>query len=470
MRRILFLSSLLFVATAAWGGTGRIVILVSDGAGFGFNDPTPVTPVGGNEGTTLGQQRLNVVQKAAERWRTNLDTNVDIRVRMSFAPLPCDASSAVLAQAFTSWESNFDGAPRQNLWYPAALANKFAGRDLSPTLDDMTLTFNSAIGTANCFNGAGWYYGLDGNEGAGSEMYTTTLHEIGHGLGSASRGLSEFSGNRPSVYDTHTLDLVAGLRWDQMSPEQRRISLTNTGNVVWDGENVRARSSAFLGPRPTLTVTEPSSVARDYSIGTATFGASASTTALSGSIVAALDPSDIQGPTATDGCTAYTNADVVRGNLALVDRGTCTFVEKARRAQEAGARGLIVVNNRANTCMPNTMGGESEEITIPVISVGSADGAALKNGIAQNAVSAMLRIDPTRRAGGSTEGYVHLYVPCQVEGGSSISHWDELASPNLLMEPAINKDLVDGVDLTMYLLMDIGWTQPPRTGRRFLKR
>ena len=470
MRRTLTLSVLLVLAPTLFAGTGRVVIINADAAGLGFNDPTPVDPVGGNTGVTVGQQRLNVVQKAALRWQTSLDTDVDIRVRMSWAPLTCDATSAVLAQAFTAWESNFQGAPRQNLWYPAALANKFAGRDLSPTTDDMTLTFNSSIGSATCFTGAGWYYGLDGNEGDGSEMYTTALHEIGHGLGSASRGLSEFSLNRPSVYDTHTLDLQAGLRWDQMSAEQRRVSLTNTGNVVWDGENVRAKSTAFLGPRPTLTVTEPSAVARDYSIGTASFGANAAVTALSGALVAALDESNTAGPSGTDGCTAYLNAAAVRDNIALVDRGTCTFVEKARRAEEAGARGLVVVNNRANTCMPNAMGGEAEEITIPVISIGSSDGAALKTELARSAVAGMLRIDPTRRAGSSTEGYVHLYTPCQVEGGSSISHWDELASPNLLMEPAINKDLPDGVDLTLYLLMDIGWTQPPRTGRRILKR
>jgi len=35
-----------------------IVIENGDAAGVGFNDPTVVAPVGGNGGTTLGQQRL----------------------------------------------------------------------------------------------------------------------------------------------------------------------------------------------------------------------------------------------------------------------------------------------------------------------------------------------------------------------------------------------------------------------------
>jgi hypothetical protein len=41
--------------------------------------------------------------------------------------------------------------------------------------------------------------------------------------------------------------------------------------------------------------------------------------------------------------------------------------------------------------------------------------------------------------------------------GSSISHWDPIAFPNLLMEPAINADLTHGVDLTRQEMIDIGW-------------
>src|SRR5205085_719689 len=46
-------------------------------------------------------------------------------------------------------------------------------------------------------------------------------------------------------------------------------------------------------------------------------------------------------------------------------------------------------------------------------------------------------------------------------GGSSISHWDTLATPNLLMEPFINQDLTLSVkppqDLTLSFMRDIGW-------------
>ncbi len=51
-----------------------------------------------------------------------------------------------------------------------------------------------------------------------------------------------------------------------------------------------------------------------------------------------------------------------------------------------------------------------------------------------------------------------LFAPNPFEGGSSISHFDTSASPNLLMEPSINADLRPlDVDLTAQLLQDEGW-------------
>jgi hypothetical protein len=45
--------------------------------------------------------------------------------------------------------------------------------------------------------------------------------------------------------------------------------------------------------------------------------------------------------------------------------------------------------------------------------------------------------------------------------GSSLSHWEVIAFPNQLMEPAINPDLTHELiapfDLTLTLLRDVGW-------------
>ena len=53
------------MTSSAVFGSATIVIQNTDSPGVGFNDPTSVPPIGGNAGTTLGQQRLNVFQFAA---------------------------------------------------------------------------------------------------------------------------------------------------------------------------------------------------------------------------------------------------------------------------------------------------------------------------------------------------------------------------------------------------------------------
>ena len=51
-----------------------------------------------------------------------------------------------------------------------------------------------------------------------------------------------------------------------------------------------------------------------------------------------------------------------------------------------------------------------------------------------------------------------LFAPGIVQLGSSVSHWDTSATPNLLMEPFLSSDLPFlGLDITPQLMQDIGW-------------
>ena len=58
-------------------------------------------------------------------------------------------------------------------------------------------------------------------------------------------------------------------------------------------------------------------------------------------------------------------------------------------------------------------------------------------------------------------GHPLMFAPSPVDPGSSVSHWDKLATPNQLMEPNLNGSLTHNVtppsDLTFSLLKDIGW-------------
>jgi hypothetical protein len=88
--------------------------------------------------------------------------------------------------------------------------------------------------------------------------------------------------------------------------------------------------------------------------------------------------------------------------------------------------------------------------------VTQADGAALTANLGAG-VFVRMGADARRLAGAGALSRPLLYAPSPTEPGSSISHWDTTASPNLLMEPNLSSDLPHEVDLTLPLLRDIGW-------------
>ena len=99
-------------------------------------------------------------------------------------------------------------------------------------------------------------------------------------------------------------------------------------------------------------------------------------------------------------------------------------------------------------------------VTIPTISLTRADGLGVVDELSSG-VTASLVADPNVRAGADPEGRARLYAPVPLVGGSSVSHYDAVATRNLLMEPALNLDLTHEVsapnDLTLELFRDIGW-------------
>ena len=91
--------------------------------------------MGGNTGTTLGQQRMIALQYAADIWGELLDSEVPIVVEATFAGLPCvDPETAEIGSASpVSVVSNLDAQGADPLlYYPIALANRFFGDDIFP--------------------------------------------------------------------------------------------------------------------------------------------------------------------------------------------------------------------------------------------------------------------------------------------------------------------------------------------------
>jgi hypothetical protein len=441
----------------------KITILNNNGVGVGFNDTTPAAPVGGNSGTTLGQQRLIAFQAAADMWGALLDSSVEIRIQSSFTPLSCDATSATLASSGPiQVVSDFQAAPFSNTWYVSALGNKIAGQDLLPNVDDIRANFNSNLGASNCLSGTGWYYGLDNNHGNNIDLVTVLLHEFGHGLGFLT--LVDLSSGtepqgRPDIFERNIVDNSTGKLWGSMSNGERAASAQNVRQVEWDGGHVFAAARRTLAPgTPLLTVNSPIGIAGTDAVGTASFGPVLTSQAITGQVVAALDPSDALGASTTDSCSPLTNASAIAGNIALVDRGTCTFVVKVKNCQNAGAIAVLIADNTTDS-PPTGLGGADSSITIPAVRITQADGATLRSNLASG-VNVTLLLNASVLAGAGASGRPLLFSTNPIQGGSSISHWDTIAFPNLLMEPNINSDLTHNVDLTLPLLWDIGWLPP----------
>jgi hypothetical protein len=473
----LALALLAVLATGPASAAASITIVNVNAPGVGFNDPTPAAPVGGNPGTTVGQQRLNAFTQAAGIWGGTLDDGVEIFIQSSFVPLACTPTSAVLGSAGTIavFEVNAGGGgipPFPGLepatWYGQALTNKRVGFDVLPgpngtSADDIRARFNSNLGTPGCLTGIGWYYGFDGNHGTNIDLVTVLLHEFAHGLnfqsfanvstGALFLGLDD-------VFEKRIFDNTAAKFWPEMTDAERQSSAVNPRKVVWTGATVtNAVPGVLAAGTPLLHVSSPASIAGDYSVGTAAFGPALSSPGVTGNVVQALDPADVAGPTTFDACSALTNGAAVAGNIALVDRGTCAFTVKVKNAQNAGAIAVIVANNVAGGPPPG-LGGADPTITIPAVMIAQGDANTIKAQLGAGVV-ATLGVDLSVRAGADPLGRALLFTPNPVQPGSTISHWDQIAFPNQLMEPAINGDLTHSVmppqDLTLPLLRDVGW-------------
>jgi PA domain len=450
------------MASGQAAADATIVIVNLDGPGEGFNDPTRARPIGGNKGKTLGEQRLIAFQHAAAIWGQTLDSNVTIRIQAAFNPLGpgvLGSAGAISVSRDFSGIGNFPGAEFPATWYGAALANKRAGLDLEPSSNDINAQFSSN------FN---FYLGLDNDHGALPDLVAVLLHEFGHGLNfqtfyNRSNGAG-FQGHT-DIYARYLFDRTFGLTWPNMTNSQVAASAINFGNLVWSGDTVTDAVPVVLFPgNPQVDVLSPPAIARTYQFGTAAFGPPVGNPNVTAPVVAAQDAADAAGPTTTDGCSAFTNAAAIDDKIALVERGGCGFALKARNATEAGASAVMIYNQAANAAAaPPGMaddGINGQFVTIPAVSLTRADGLGIVGQLGAG-VTARLIVDPNVRAGADPEGRARMYAPNPLVGGSSVSHYDSVASRNLLMEPSINPDLTHEVsapnDLTHELFLDLGW-------------
>ena len=446
-----------------------IVINNLNAPGVGFNDPTPAVPVGGNTGTTIGQQRLIAFTHAANIWGATLTTSVPIVINAQFRPLACTPTGAVLGSAgATQVFADFPGAPKAGTIYSYALANKLYGSEISDNPGgQINANFNSELGKPNCLAGSAFYLGLDANEGNNIDFVATLLHEMGHGLGfqTFTNGASgaQFAGY-PSVWDHNLLDNTTNKLWVNMTNAERAASSLKPSGLSWTGARVTAAVPSVLTATPQLRIVGAGAKTGGglYKIGEADFGPKLDNSPVTGQIAQVAMQADSPG----SACTPFNaaNAAAVRRNIALVSRGACGFAVKVKNAQDAGAIGVIVADNAPGAV--TGMGGADPTITIPAVRVTQADGAliaaslTMPNGNVAGTVGKFER-SKTSISGADAERRMTMFTPNPYQPGSSVSHYNTSATRNQLMEPSISADLSHSVtapiDLTFELFRDIGW-------------
>jgi hypothetical protein len=179
---------------------------------------------------------------------------------------------------------------------------------------------------------------------------------------------------------------LGGLGSDSVNAEAQDGGSTDNANFSTprDGQNPRMQMYLWSSPAPDHQVVVNTPINATYPARRAEFSPVITPTGFTDDVVLAVDGG---GASTSDGCEAISN---VSGRIALVDRGTCTFLVKAQNAQAAGATGLIVVNNQGDD--PIVMGGVDPSLTLPALMIGQSNGTTLKGLTGINAT--MRVIDP----------------------------------------------------------------------------
>ena len=133
------------------------------------------------------------------------------------------------------------------------------------------------------------------------------------------------------------------------------------------------------------TIESPGSAARALTAGASTvghfLGAEVTDDTNPASFAAAVGDfgptADATGPLSANLGTYCTGGGTLTGQIALINRGTCTFSTKIRNAQTAGAVGAVIVNNVFGPPISMGSDGTPDQPTIPGVMVSLSDQASL---------------------------------------------------------------------------------------------
>lgn len=133
------------------------------------------------------------------------------------------------------------------------------------------------------------------------------------------------------------------------------------------------------GDNHLFSVTTPGQYQGNYDGVLAGFGGSLPSPALVQNLAVIKNDNTGGSGDPNDGCGNVTNASELNGKIVLIKRGQCDFVVKVKKAQNAGAVAVVMVNNVNGN--PIAMGGTDPTIVIPSVMIRNTDGNPIIDGI-----------------------------------------------------------------------------------------
>jgi len=180
------------------------------------------------------------------------------------------------------------------------------------------------------------------------------------------------------------------------------------GNGVWkstDGGTTWAKvfggvtGVTTFEAASSITINSPAGVSGSYACFPATAFGTTITSLMTTNLILANDglaPNE-------DACTAV---NTMTGKIALIRRGSCSFVTKVKNAQDEGAIGVIMMNNVPG--VPVAMGGTDATITIPAVMISKSDGDLLEAAIGGGTVNGSLNPATGDFTGNLVPGIQHI--------------------------------------------------------------
>ena len=171
----------------------------------------------------------------------------------------------------------------------------------------------------------------------------------------------------------------------------------NNANMSTPADGKSPRMQMYIYSAPTSRSLDVSPPNQSFPTGAASFGPQ--TFEVTASVVLVNDNAG----NPNDACQTIVND--VAGKIALIDRGTCTFVSKVQRAEAAGALAVLIANNQPNQPPPQ-LGGDGNQPNIGALSITQEDGDTIKKELQNGPVTATLKAETGIRADGTIDNLI----------------------------------------------------------------